>query len=54
VTGFAKMGFPHTSTLTTLVVIHNFRLVNTTDLQFGEQEAPTKMDNWKKFQLHVV
>ena len=40
VTGFVKRGLPHTSNIPTLT-IHNFRLVNATDLKVGQQEAPT-------------
>jgi len=40
VTGFAKRGLPHSSNLLTLTM-SNFRLVNTVDLKFGKQQAPT-------------
>ena len=39
-TGFVKRGLPHTLNLATLM-IHNFKLLNTTVLKFGQQEAPT-------------
>jgi len=44
VTGFAKRGLPHTFNLPTLT-IDNFRLVNATDLKFGQQEASTWIYN---------
>jgi len=51
-TGFAKRGLPHTSILPTLT-IHKFRLVKAIDLKFGQQEAPTQLSGWEKFQLHM-
>ena len=40
----------HTLTIKlSTLTIHNFRLVNATDLKFGQQETPTQMDSWKSF-----
>ena len=39
-TRFAKRGLTHTSNLPALT-IHNFRLVQATDLKFGQQNVPT-------------
>jgi len=40
VTIYAKRGLPHITNLPTLT-IDNVRLVNATDLKFGQQELPT-------------
>jgi len=47
-----KGGLLHTSNLTTLT-IHKFKLANATDLKFGQHEALTQMNNWRKFQFHM-
>ena len=54
-TGFTKRGLPYTFNLPTLT-IHNFRLVNATDLKFGQQEASTWIYSWRMFQLlcHLI
>jgi len=44
VTGFAKRGLPHTSNLPTLM-IDNFRLVQATDLKFGQEQVPTYLND---------
>jgi len=53
VTGFAKRGLPQTSNLPTLT-IHNFQLVQATDLKFGQLKVPTWLNGCKTFQLHSL
>ena len=51
-TRFVKKDLRHTSNLPILMT-HKFRLVQATDLKFGQQKVQTQLNDWKTFQLHL-